>query len=405
MSLIFYEPTKEVDEIISPMIEKFKHSAPEYADKAVMPATYNTPTNPLFKVTDIAILLGKTNLKKVLLEDQKKPKDERFYSEGKDFVHGLARNARGSKRKALFFTRRGFYIYLMTSRGDISNLFRNFLIVVLEELHEKGMVKQEDAIRITTEKYQDEIKRIENRLSKVNLVLEKEQLLRIETEKHLEETEIDRDTLKIISEYHKKKVQEAREYQENMIDDFPTDKEDELRIMKMKYMKPVKIYLIPFEKVQRAIKKPKKRKKNPKGKIYEYLTVAQVKELGLEESDSDSDLEEKSFVIEYDYSLFGAINPPHKSDDYYYTISQSKKLSNRLGIHVGDVYVTGKDHFEVIVKYLQEHCSTPLRGAFLTSIGEIEEKAREIFISQNKNMVTTVPYTEVTKSNQRAYSG
>lgn len=383
--LIFYQPTKEVDSIIAPMIEKFKESAPEYINRDIMPPTYGTPANPLFRMSDISILLGKKNIKKVLADDQKKPEEERFYKLGKDFVYGLALAKNKSKRKALFFTRRGFHVYLMTSRGDISNLFRNFLIVVLEELHEKGMVTRNEAIRITNEKHKEEIARIENRLSHTNLLLEKEQLCRLETERFLRETEIDRDTLKIISEHHKRKVEIAKEYQKNMTEDFPNDKEDELRILKRKFLKPVHIYLVPFEKVQKAIKKPKNKKnsKKKKGKIYEYLTVVQIKELGLEESSDEEEESKDTFVVEYDYSLYGALHKPHPDDSMYYTISQSKNLSSRLGIHVGDFYIAGKEHYNQIIKYLMDTCSTPLKGVFLVSIGEIEEKTREIFIQQN----------------------
>jgi len=386
MSLPFYAPTNGVDPIISPMIVKFQEASPEFANKAIMPATYNTPRNPLFKVTDISILLGKKNVRQVLLEDQKKPVDDRFYTLDKDFTYGMARNKNGAKRRALFFTRRGFHIYLMTSRGDISNLFRNFLIVVLEELHEKGMVTHSNAVKITTEKYQDEIQKIENRLSNINLVLEREQNLRIEAEQCLQETEIDRDTLKIISEHHKRKVEIAIEYQENMTEDFPNAKEDELTILKEKYMKVVKLYVVPFEKVQRAVKKPRRsRKKKARGKIYEYLTVAQVKELGFEESDSEEEDEKDTpFVIEYDYSLFGKLHKPHPDDSMYYTLSPSKNISKRLGVYVDRVFISDKNHYDNLIKYLNTNCGTPLNGAFLTSINEIKDKLREIFISTNK---------------------
>ena len=82
--------------------------------------------------------------------------------------------------------------------------------------------------------------------------------------------------------------------------------------------------------------------------------------------------------------MFGTLHKPHNDDQYYYTVSMSKNLSTRLGIYVGDLYITGKEHFDDIISYLNENCGTPLRGAYTTSIAELEDKVREIFIIQNR---------------------
>jgi hypothetical protein len=385
MALEYYKPTNDIDPIIAPLVTKFKESRPEFADKNLLPLAYNTPENPLFKVTDAEILLRKKNIRQIINEDQKNLEDERMYLIDRDFVYGMAKNAKGSKRRTLFFTRRGFQIYLMSSKGDISNLFRNFLMVVLDELREKGFVSRDNAIKITEEKYKEDIQKISHRLDHVNLVLEQEQLMRIETEKHLEETEIDRDTLIIISEHHKKKVQLAHEYQENMTEDFPNSKEDELNILKKLHLKPVRVYLVPFEKVQTAIKKPKSRKQKKKHELSAYFSAAKIKELGLESSD-DEDEKPADFIIEYDYTMYGILYKPHPDDVMYFTLSPSKKLATRLGIYVHDLRISGKPHYDALIHYLRENCSTPLTGAFLTTLREMEDKLREIFIKQNRNL-------------------
>lgn len=387
--LQLYEPIKDVDPIISPIVAKFRESNPEFKETKKL-RIYNTTENPLFKLHDVEILLGKKNIGKVIRDDQKKPKDEQMYIEGKDYTYGNILSENGYKRKSMFFTRRGFQIYLMTSRGDISNLFRNFLLVVLEELSMNGHVTLQKALKKTEEKYKAEIAKISGRLSHLNIVLEKEQLLRQETEEHLAEVEIVRDDLKIVSEYQKRQLLQAKEYQENMEEDFPNSKEDELRLLKRRYMRPLRVYLVPYEKVQRAMKRPRKKKiKKPKNRIYEYLSKAKVKELGLDDSSSDEEdqlVPMDSFVMEYDYKLYGVLHPPHKDDTYYYTISPSKKLAKSLGIYVGDIYITDADHYDGLKNYLIENCSTPLKGAFITTLGEMEEKLREIFIIQNRSL-------------------
>jgi prophage antirepressor-like protein len=384
--LIFYQPTQEVDNIITPMIEKFRDSSPEFSLTSLK--AYNTSQEPLFKFSDVSVLLGKKNIRQIINEDSKKSPNDRIYTIGKDFVYGLAKSKNGAKRRALFFTRRGFQIYLMTSRGDISNLFRNFLLVILEELHEKGIVSKNDAIRITEQRYQQEIQQIKSRLGRLNIVLEAEQKLRQEVEMCLTDTEIDRDTLKIIAAHQKKKIQTTQRYVVNMEEDFPHSKESELRILKQKYAKPVKIYLVPYEKIARSVKRKKRKKEKKKSKIYEYLSVKKIKELGLEDSSSDEEESFENYVMEYDYSLFGHNCKPHESDSMYYTLSPTKRLSKSLGIYVDDAYITGKNQYNLFVNYAKKTCSTSVVGVFLISLGEIHEKFREIFIQENKKQFT-----------------
>lgn len=386
MSLIYYKPTNEADSVIAPLIAKFMENAssPDKTNFNLTP--YNSGKNPLFKVTDAEILLQKTNIRQTIDKDQKKPVNERAFTLGEHFVYGLALSTNNSKRKTLFFTVDGFETYLMMSYGKVSNLYRKFVLVVMRELRQTGMVTLENAIKKTEKRYQKEIQEVNQMLTHTTQVLALEQSKRVEVENFLIETEIDRDSLKIISEHHRRKVQKAIEYQENLAEDFPNNKEDELTILRQKYLKPLKIYIVPFEKVQKAIEKPQisKKLKNPKNKIYEYLSAAKVKELGLDESSDDEKDPIDSFVLEYDYSMFGTLHKPHPDDQYYYTISMSKNLSTRLGIYVGDLYITGKEHFDELISYLKGNCETPLRGAFTISITELEDKVREIFIIQNR---------------------
>jgi hypothetical protein len=389
MSLIYYQPTNEADSIIAPLIANFmkNSSSPDKTNFILTP--YNSGENPLFKVSDAEILLQKTNIRQILDKDQKKPVDERAFTLGEHFVYGLALSTNNSKRKTLFFTIDGFETYLMMSYGNVSNLYRKFVLVVMRELRLNGMVTLENAIKQTAQRYQKEIQDVNQMLTHTNQVLALEQSKRVEVENFLIETEIDRDSLKIISEHHRIKVQKAIEYQNNLSDDFPNSKEDELNILQRKFLKPLKIYIVPFEKVQKALKKPwlfNNKLKKPKNKIYEYLSAAKVKELGLDDSSDDERDPTDSFVLEYDYSMFGTLHKPHPDDQYYYTISMSKNLSTRLGIYVGDLYITGKEHFDELISYLRENCETPLRGSFTISITELEDKVREIFIKQNRRV-------------------
>jgi hypothetical protein len=389
MSLIYYHPTNEADSIIAPLMAKFmeNYSSPDKTNLNLTP--YNSGENPLFKVSDAEILLQKTNIRQILDKDQKKPIDERAFTLGEHFVYGLALSTNNSKRKTLFFTIDGFETYLMMSYGNVSNLYRKFVLVVMRELRLNGAVTLENAIKQTEQRYQKEIRVVNQMLTHTTHILALEQSKRLEVENFLIETEIDRDSLKIISEHHRRKVQKAIEYQNNLSDDFPNSKEDELNILQKKFLKPLKIYIVPFEKVQKALKKPllfNNKSKKAKNKIYEYLPAAKVKELGLDDSSDDERDTADSFILEYDYSMFGTMHKPHPDDQYYYTISMSKNLSTRLGIYVGDLYITGKEHFDELISYLRENCETPLRGSFTISITELEDKVREIFIKQNRRV-------------------
>lgn len=386
MSLLYYQPTNDADSIINPLIAKFMESSSnkELCNFNLIP--YNSVANPLFKVSDAEILLQKTNIRQTIDRDQKKPIEEQAFTLGIHFVYGLSLSNNNSKRKTLFFTIDGFETYLMMSYGTVSNLYRKFVLVVMRELRNTGMTTLENAIKKTEQMYQKEIQDVNQMLTHTNKILELEQTKRASIENFLIETEIDRDSIKIISEHHRKKVQKAIEYQNNLSDDFPNSKEDELNILKKKYLISLKIYIVPFEKVQNACKKPaiSKNPKKHKSKIYEYLSAAKVKELGLDESSEDERETENSFVLEYDYNMFGVLHKPHSDDQYYYTVSMSKNLSTRLGIYVGDLYITGKEHFDELISYLTENCGTPLKGAYTTCISELEDKVREIFITQNR---------------------
>jgi hypothetical protein len=385
MSLVYYQPTSEADAVINPLIAKFMENSPGVDQLNFNLTPYNSGKNPIFKVSDAESLLQKTNIRQTIDRDQKKSIDERAFTLGEHFVYGLALSSNNSKRKTLFFTVDGFETYLMMSYGKVSNLYRKFVLVVMRELRQTGMVTLENAIKKTEKLYKKEIQEVNKMLTHTNKVLAIEQSKRFEAETFLIETEIDRDSLKIISEHHRRKVHKAMEYQDNLTEDFPSNKEDELNILKKKYLKPLKIYIIPFEKVQKEIKNTRsyKKSKKPKNKIYKYLSAAKVKELGLDDSSDDEKNSVDSFVLEYDYSMFGTLHKPHPDDQYYYTISMSKNLSNRIGIYVGDLYITGKEHFDELVSYLKENCETPLRGTFTISITELEDKVREIFIIQN----------------------
>jgi hypothetical protein len=386
MSLVYYQPTNEADAVIAPLIAKFMENSSSLENCIFNLMPYNSGKNPLFKVSDAEILLQKTNIRQTIDRDQKKPVDERAFTLGEHFVYGLALSTNNAKRKTLFFTVDGFETYLMMSYGSVSNLYRKFVLVIMRELRQNGVVTLENAIKKTEQKYEKEIYDVKDMLTHTTKVLALEQSKRVEVENFLIETEIDRDSLKIISEHHRKKVQNAIEYQKNLSEDFPNNKEDELKILKQKYLNTLKIYIVPFEKVQKAIKKPRKfvnKLTKPKNKIYKYLSAAKVKELGLDESSDEEKDVENVFVLEYDYSMFGTLHKPHSDDQYYYTISMSKNLSTRLGIYVGDLYITGKEHFDELISYLIENCETPLKGAFTTSISELEDKVREIFITQN----------------------
>lgn len=404
--LEFYPLIENVDPIISPILARFTSDNPNFTCEKSL-EIYNNSDNPLFKISSIEILMGKTDILRVIRSDQKLPANDRMYTQGEDFVYGMSYSHEGSnyKRKGMFFTRRGFQIYLMTSRGDISNLFRKFLLVVLDELHTKGFVKNAEALRITEEKYRAEIKNINERFTYIKESLEHEQIKRKEAEDQLAESGIIADKLMMITGHQKKQIQLAHEYNQNMEADFPASKEVELRILKMKYLRTIRVYLVPYEKIVRAQKEPAAAAKPSKAKnrIYEYMSKEKVEELGLDDSSSDdgaSDYESnpacgiqpardpshaRDYVCEYDYSSFGLSYPPDPNDSYYYAISPTKKLSTSLGIHVADLYVSNSEHYAGLKEYLIENCSTSVRGVFMTTLTELEEKLREVFIQRNRH--------------------
>lgn len=385
-----YELVPDADPIISPIVEKFREEEPDFECTDLQ--IYNTQEEPLFKISDVEKLLGKTNIGKVIRDDLKRKDKRRIYREGRDFVKGYP-ISKETKRKriTLFFTRRGLQIYLMTSRGDIATLFREFLLVVLDELARNGEVKLRKALAITEEKYKMEIGLITERLEHTTQVLEEEQLKLQETSEKLEIAEIDRDSLEMVNEYQKKKIKESEQYQLNYLEEFSSNKHEELDLMKKKYMRPIHVYLVEPEKVKKAKnRKPKKKKSKKKDKLLKYLTEEQIKELGLEESDEESDMEQikieqlDNIPLEYNTSIYGSLHCPPMEDTFYFTLSFSAKICTTLGLYIKDFYVSDRKHYDKLIEYLRTSCPTRLKAVFETSLADIDEKLREIFIELNR---------------------
>lgn len=379
--LVFYPAIKNVDPILSPILSKFRQTNPGFTCETPF-EIYNDQKNPLFKISSIEALMGKSDILRVVQNDQKKPPDDRVYTYGEDFVHGIS-CVQGSnqKRKSMFFTRRGFQMYLMTSRGDISNLFRKFLLVVLDELHSKGTARLDDALRATEEKYVAEIQSISNRLSHANELLEKEQIRRLEVETALSEAEIAADQLTMLNAHQLSQIKRAHEYSINMEEDFPSSKEEELRLLKQKYLKVVRVHVVPYEKIKQPSRDPTPAPVNgkPKNRIYEYMTQEKIRELGLDESSSEDEFEVPCGVREYNYNAFSYHNPPDLDEVCYYSLALTKKPPN-AHTHVGDLYVADQAHYNYLKEYLEKMCSTPIKGVFATTFTEMEEKLREKFI-------------------------
>ena len=364
--LVLYTHFKEADSIIDPLINKFKESN-EYNlidNKQLVLITYNNAENPLFKVNDVCTLLNKKNIRQVIVEDQTKPIHERIYTQDKDFVYGLCNSSDNSVRRTLFFTRRGFYIYLMTSRGDISNIFRNFLLIILEELHEKGLITKENALMLTKERHGEEIAKIEMRLQEINNKLIAER----ESRQHIEEK---LDTISYENLTYKKRIETVYEYHENMLSDFPDTKETELQLLKKLYMKPLYVYINAYS--PKITKTPKEKSVS---KIHSYLSSEDIKRLNLEESEDDFTPPQLHFVPQIKVENFKLNAPPPLDDEFYYSLSLSKKPTKHL-VHIS--YVINKEHYENVLQFLNKNCKIE-DDIFLVSLNEIENKIQELLI-------------------------
>lgn len=353
--------------LISSLISQFKKNNPGHANEINSPKTYGSMEKPLFKVKEIEKSLDKKNIGKVIFDDKKKNINERIYKEGRDYIYAFSIAGDGSKRRQLFFTNHGFRRYIMTSRGAISNIIRSFIIDVLDEIekYDKSILK--NVFNKNEEKYRLELSNMRKELSDSIMSLESEKNKRKEAESIISEVKVQRDDYKYLLSRNEKKLKLSYEYNENMINDFPEDKNRELEIMKKKFFKPVQIYLEDPEYIKRKLKN-----KNPKLNN------------DIDSDSSDSENEEENFIndmtLEYDYDEY---DKPYDNEIVYISLSYSKKI-NQKKIHLKQVLIENKEQYMILIKYLKKNCYDGISDIYTVCVNEIEEKITEIFIRENR---------------------
>ncbi len=370
------------DPIVNEVIRQFQDKYDGF--EAVELNIFGTETSPLFRIKDVEKILRKTGIRQALRSDKKNKRENQIYRFGFDYIKAKAQVVGDIDRSTLFFTRDGLYRYLMTSRGEISNIFREFLLGVIDQLMSKGYATMSQSVenleyRLKQKtKSWEEIKRLKDKAEKKNY----------ELIKTVNELEIEIDGNKIWSNSLAKEISRLSiAVEEGYDDDHQISLENKL--MKEKYMKKLYVFIVDPHKIDSksaAIEKTKAKKKLaklPKKKlgIEDYISTDRLHELLGESSSSDETTDdefdmESSNHINYSCEQFKFCKPI-KSEYYYYTVSFALLKTHE---YVFDLYVTDFAQVKRFKEYMGKKFKTPLPNIFEVSFDEMEIALRKDFI-------------------------
>lgn len=232
----------DADPIIGEILEKYKSA---YGDEFTLSELniYGSKDVQLFKISDIEKILDMSNIRKLLISDKKNDIRFRIYTEDEDYIKAKVKNDSGKINVTVFFTKSGLYKYLITSQGLISNIFRNFLIKILDRLVTGGNL----TLTHTIDELKDKLHLIDD-LEDKNIKLEdKDYEVDGATDKIVDDAGADDENIIVIEHLQN----EIKRLNGIIQDDSSGDIifKNENTFLKKRYMRKLYIYLIDAELV------------------------------------------------------------------------------------------------------------------------------------------------------------
>lgn len=218
---------------------------------------FNSQTQPLVLARDVGILMGISHINTIIKKFDENEK-----------VIGYIKLPNGKIKKMNFLTRNGIYRAFLTSRSKLSKVFRNFIYTLLDHmiLHETEKLKQiiNQFQRDNPEIIKESIQELNENYIKYKKLYElenKEKLIwqnkaeNINLEKLIIERE--RDELDIINLHNEAELYIIKNQKNEYLNNFKMLKsqlqiteykdatmEDELHLLKTKYLKEIQIYIV-----------------------------------------------------------------------------------------------------------------------------------------------------------------
>jgi hypothetical protein len=414
-----YEPISEVQSIVSMLVEniyndenyqkylgKLEQSTESDKKKAFIikktfsgVRVFNTNKDPLFLARDIGILMGISHISTLIKSYNNTEKITGYLKKGEKI------------KEVNFLTRHGVYRAMFNGRTKLADVFRGFIYKLIDYMNEyqkdKVIILADEFIKENPDLVHDATNELNENYKKYKqlyeIVKRERELWELKAEReHIKriESEVEKNDIDITNTYNEMYIKQLHTDKEKMVEkiyqikyDKETDKEEEeINILKKKFLKEVNIYLInpsfieslfmiKSEQEADLVKDPikeliKKKNKSNKAlnkildvskedKIIQILLPDEKKLIKPIINDSFNFDEETEFFINYKsfykYNIEKFSNKENINLDeilYYVILFKSKNaIEHNNLIHIQTEWVLNKESFNSICEALKVECS------------------------------------------------
>jgi hypothetical protein len=324
---------------------------------------YGTSEAPLFLAPSVYKFLQPRGTNKNTFFKKFKEGKEKFTQKAQVLRNGQLRIVSSG-----ILTKLGLMRAMYMSDSKLAEVFRDFIMEVLEELH----INHAEAWEASATATQKKLNNIEKQLADEH-----------ERAGALERTNFEQS-------HEIKKHAEVEDIFENA--ELQGENEQKMyHLMQKKFLKPVCIYVVDTSYVQSKKKRPKYKNSRSIHKTPIKKGQSNFEHFGLSESDEDNSADDKSDddELDYDYHRCNRYNlEANPNEEYYFFISPwVSKTINQAQVKRGvfkyafDVHIENKEHYAYMVELLTDYDTKIIAGVFKTTYSNIIESAQSSFIN------------------------
>jgi hypothetical protein len=382
-----YAVVSDSDKFIKTIIENFLQSDmcnEEHKGMNTDLKVYNSYEHPIFHAYNIAEFLkkGSKTINKVFERDLESEKSQRVFKPYIDYVYGYVEGNRSNKTQ-LFLTKSGLNKYLLISRGEISNIYRDFADVMFQELERKGKVELQELLEKMRTHKEEQDKEV---------AYWKQRSVDMENKN---------ETMNWEAEYYQKQIKDLQDDIEDNNDFNPKRLNSRYdKILIENYAKKIIVCLVPYKTTVQK-KKVNKRALPPKkldlpaneglpGSIsFTPKYLKDTYDYDVYSSDSELDSEDERPYNFDDYYVHG-----RKLDEktpYYFVFKETadaKECSDELSAKfmiVKTIYLANTKHWNLVKEELKDSYFVK-KGTYNISLNRLEDLMTEILVREKDNI-------------------
>jgi hypothetical protein len=308
---------------------------------------YGDTTRPLLLARDVGILMGISNIKFQL----------KYYNSSEKII-GLYQLNNGKTSEVEYLTWKGFIRAASNSRSAMSDIFREFIYELVAECINDNTLLEKVTKRVidnNPELLDKAITEFDENLNYYKLLYQKEiiqkQLLQENLDNEIqlrliaEEKQANAELTNLINENRIKYMLEYKNrYEQALLNiyEFPSNNEQELNILRQKFLKPLYIYV-------------------PHPKLYEDWTLKQDNEI----MDFIQYIPNYSDHMQYILDRIKTLKTSNDKIDircllpeteYCYFYLYNNLIEDKLLIHIATEWIFDKKHLETIFDEMNKEC-------------------------------------------------